>query len=224
MMPPDSLSGLGEHFPNRFGELLKNAGANTRPREPALVPAAGERSQLTCVGLSGGKDVELVLVRAKRDSQGKDRAVRETLTYRQNVAGSDLVYDLTGEFMQGKARPFDCDLREQPARLYALLPFQVEGLTVIAKQQGRTVSMAVEFRTALDRRVVGTLPCHAVLKTPNGKVAWERYLATSKDGALNAAAELPPEAPRGKWLLIVRSLLDGKEVTLPLDVARIAGK
>ncbi|MGI8982735.1 MAG: hypothetical protein ACR2FY_26165 [Pirellulaceae bacterium] len=219
MMLPESLSGLGLHFADRLGELLRIAGADSKPIAPALVPGAGERSQLTCEGFSGGKDVVLVLVRARPDSQGRHQAVREKLTFRQDVAGSNLVYDLTGEFMQGKARPFDCDLREQPARLYAVLPFQVESLTVIAKQQGGMVNLAVEFLTALGNRVQGTLPCHAVLKTPNGKVAWERCLATSKDGTFTAAAELPPEAPRGKWLLIVRSLLDGKEVPLPMEVA-----
>lgn len=223
-MTPDSLSGLGKRFANRFSELLRIAGANAKPKEPALVPAAGERSRLTCEGFSGGKDVELVLVRALRDSRRKEQAVRETLTYRQNVAGSDLVYDLTGEFLQGKARPFDCDLRQQPARLYALLPFQVESLTVIARQQGGMVRMEVEFRNALGRRVEGTLPCDAVLKLPDGTVVWERYLATSKDGALTAIAELPPEDSRGKWSLTVRSLLDGKEVTLPIEVVPTAGK
>ncbi len=224
MLPPSSLSDLGRNFANRFGELLKIAGAKGKPREAALVPAAGERSLLTCESFSAGRDVELVLVRAQRDPQGKELAVRETLTYRQDVAGSDLVYDLTGEFMQGKARPFDCDLCEQPARLYALLPFQVENLMVIAKQQAGMVGLEIEFRNALDRRVEGTLPCYAVLKSPDGKVAWERYLTTSKDGTLTAAAELPPGTPRGKWSLIVRSLLDGKEVTLSLEIARLAEK
>ena len=117
MMPPDSLADLGQDFANRFGELLKTAGANARPREPALLPVAGAMSQLTCEGFMGGKDVEIVLVRVKRDVAGKALAVKETLTYRGDVAGSDLVYDLTGKFMQGKARPFDCDLRQQPVRL-----------------------------------------------------------------------------------------------------------
>ena len=219
MLPPSSLSDLGRNFANRFGELLKIAGANGKPREAALVPAAGERSLLTCESFSAGRDVELVLVRGKLDSQGRAQGVQETLTYRKDVAGSDLVYDLTGEFLQGKARPFDCDLRRQPARLYALLPFQIESLAVVVKQQAGTVRMEVEFRNALDKRVTGALPCHAVLKAPDGKVAWERYLATSKDGSLIVAAELPPDALRGAWSLTVRSLLDGKEMTLSLEVA-----
>ncbi|MBC7856943.1 MAG: hypothetical protein IAF94_26230, partial [Pirellulaceae bacterium] len=179
---------FSQNFVQRFAALLKIVGANAKPREPALVPAAGVRSQLTCEGFSGGKDVELVLVRARLDSQGSAQALRETLTYRQNVAGSDLVYDLTGEFLQGKARPFDCDLRELPARLYALLPFQVESLSVVAEQQARAVRMEVEFRNALGKRVAGTLPCHAALKAPDGKVAWERSLATSLDGSLTTKA------------------------------------
>jgi len=218
MPQPDSLSELGEDFATRFGELLKIAATNPKPKEPALVPAAGERSLLTCEGFVGGKDVEIVLVRAKHDADGKPLAVKETLTYRKNVAGTDLVYDLTGEFMQGKARPFDCNLREQPARLYALLPFQVEGLLVVVKQQQDAIAIEVEFQNALGKRVEGSLPCHAQLRTPGGKVAWERYLATSPEGKLTATAALPPKSPHGKWSLIVRSLADGKEVTLPHEV------
>ena len=60
MMPPDFLSDLGQDYANRFGELFKFVGANAEPKEPALVPAA-ERSQLTCEGFTGGKNVEIVL-------------------------------------------------------------------------------------------------------------------------------------------------------------------
>ena len=126
--------------------------------------------------------------------------------------------------MQGKARPFDCDLRNQPARLYALLPFQVERLVVFAKQQQDAIAIEVEFQNALGKRVEGSLPCHAQLRTPDGKVSWERYLATSPEGKLTATADFPPTSPHGKWSLIVRSLVDGKEVTLPLEVGPNTGK
>src|SRR6185436_14803457 len=172
----------------------------------------------------GGKDVEIVLVRATRGLDEKPRSAKETLTYRKDVAGTDLVYDLTDQFMQGKARPFDCDLRKQPARLYALLPFQVENLAAVARQQQDKITIDVEFQNALSKCVEGSLPCHAELRTPNGKVAWERYLATSQEGKLTATAELPQKFPHGKWSLIVRSLLDGKVATLPIEVSSTAGK
>ena len=211
MPPPDSLSDVGQDFVNRFGELLKIVGANVKPKEPALVPAAGERSQLTCEGFTGGKDVEIVLVRAKKGADGKPLAVRETLTYRRDVAGTDLVYDLTGEFMQGKARPFDCDLRQQPARLYALLPFQVDQLSVESDQQRDKIHLRVAMLNALGKPAAGTLPCHAQLGI-GGKVAWSSFLATSKNGTLANTIDFPQD-PRGKWSLIVRSLLDGQQAT-----------
>ena len=211
MPPPDSLSDVGQDFVNRFGELLKIVGANVKPKEPALVPAAGERSQLTCEGFTGGKDVEIVLVRAKKGADGKPLAVRETLTYRRDVAGTDLVYDLTGEFMQGKARPFDCDLRQQPARLYALLPFQVEQLKVETDKHGDKITLRVAFLNALGQPAAGTLPCHARLGI-GGMVAWESFLATSNDGTLSHTIDFPKD-PRGKWSLLVRSLLDGQQST-----------
>lgn len=224
MPQQDPLSELGEDFTTRFGELFKIAATNPKPKEPALVPVAGERSLLMCEGFVGGKNVEIVLVRAKPDANRKPLAVKETLTYRKDVAGSDLVYDLTGEFMQGKARPFDCNLREQPARVYALLPFQVENLAVVARQQPEKIVIEIEFQNALGKRVEGSLPCHAQLRTPNGKVAWERYLATSPERKLTATADLPPKSPRGKWSLVVRSLLDGKEASFSFEVGPNTGK
>jgi hypothetical protein len=228
MISSDFFAQLSPEFTSRFRPLLaglaKSALADGQPKEPALVPEAGARSLLRCLSFVAGKDVEIVLVRAKQDADGKPLKVKETLTYRQDVAGSDLVYDLTNEFMQGKARPFDCDLQKQPARLYALLPFQVESLSVeVASKSGKVV-LKVEFRNGLDKRIQGALPCHAELRLPDGKVAWNEYLSTSTDGMLTATADMPPETPAGKWSVVVRSLLDGKLVTLPFEVNANTGK
>jgi hypothetical protein len=212
-MPFDEpYADLGPDFVKRFGPLLQAATVNAKPKEPALLPAAGAASQLTCEGFAGGKEVQLVLVRAKLGADGKPLAVRETLTYRRDIAGSDLVYDLTGEFMQGKARPFDCDLREQPARLYALMPFQVEMRVSAEVESGNfgeadKVKVRVDFLNGLGKPAAGALPCHALLRAPDGKVAWERFLATSSEGSLAQRLDMP----RGKWQLVVRSLLTGEE-------------
>ncbi len=222
MLTPDWILDLGKDFSIHFGALLEIVGENAKPKEPALVLVAGDRSQWKCEGYMGGQDVELVIVRPK--VQIVESGVKEGLTYRKDIAGSDLVYDLTGRFLQGKARPFECDLSVQLVRLYALLPFQVEGLSVIAKQQAGNVSIEMEYQNALNQRVKGALPCYAELRQPNGMVVWGRYLATSVDGHLKTAAELPREAPRGKWSLVVRSELDGKQVTLPVEVDSFAGK
>lgn len=209
---------LGEEFSDRFGELLKVASKNPPlPNGAALVPVAGKQSLLMCQGFLGGQDVELVLVHSL-GGDAKPQPVRETLTYRRDIAGSDLVYDLTGEFMQGKARPFDCDLRLRTARLYALLPFQVDALSVVAKHEAGKIAIEIEFRDALGKRVRGTLPCHAELRQPDKKVLWERSLATYADGTLTAVAELPAKYPTGKWVLVTRSLLDGSQVTSAIDV------
>jgi len=45
----DSHPDLGQDFANRFGELLKVAGANAKPKEPALVSATVERGLLVPV-------------------------------------------------------------------------------------------------------------------------------------------------------------------------------
>jgi len=219
------LAELGSGFAERFGELFKGVDISSPAKVSALVPAGGNRSQLLCASFPAGRDVELVLVCAQRGDDGKALAIRETLTYRPDVAGTDLVYDLTGEFMQGKARPFECDLRMIPARLYALLPFQVESLSVTMPDSVKpTARQGVRFQVAfldgLGRRTAGVLPCEAELRDPAGKVVWRRGLASSQAGELLAIAEFPPDPPPGKWSLAVRSRLDGKQVTLPVDIAR----
>jgi hypothetical protein len=223
-MPQNMIYNFGPDFTERFAELLSISRRDSESREPALVPTAGKQSLLLSESVGGGKDVEIVVVLAKLDSQGKALPVLETLTYREDIAGSDLVYDLTREFMQGKARPFDCDLRKLPVRIYALLPFQVEGLQVAARQQGTKIAMDIEFQDALGKRVAGPLPCHARLQSPAGKAVWEKFLSSSKEGLLSIAPGLPENPTPGKWLVIVRSLLDGKEVTESVEVCPNAGK
>jgi len=224
MMLPEHLSDLGKKFAARFGPLFEQLGDSKPLREAALVPVAGDRSQFICEGYRGGKNVEIVVVRAKKDASGKALTVRETLTYRHDIAGSDLVYDLTGEFMQGKARPFDCDLSGQPARVYALLPFQVDDLSLSANVVGGVVNMEIEFRDALGHRVEGVLPCHASVRGPRDKSALKTFLATSADGKLTVMADLWKNTPEEPWSLVVRSLLDGKEVKVPLEPGAKTGK
>ncbi|MCE9529013.1 MAG: hypothetical protein K8R36_23445 [Planctomycetales bacterium] len=223
-MPQNLIYNFGPYFTERFAELVSISGRDAKPQKPALVPTAGKQSLLLSESVGGGKDVEIVVVLAKHDPQGKAMPVLETLTYREDIAGSDLVYDLTGEFMQGKARPFDCDLRKVPVRLYALLPFQVEGLKVAARQQGGKIATDIEFQDALGKRVAGPLPCHATLKSPAEKTVWKKFLSSSKDGSLSIAPSLPQNGLPGKWLVIVRSLLDGKEVTESVEVRLGDGK
>src|SRR3954471_15023603 len=117
---PRDISPFGKDFGRRFTPLFQTSGQGPPTgKQPALLPEAGEKSQLRVLGFAAGRDVELALVMTCRDAKGTVTPVCETLTYRKDVAGTDLVYDLTGEFLQGKARPFDCDLTEQPVRLYA---------------------------------------------------------------------------------------------------------
>ncbi|MFN0021149.1 MAG: hypothetical protein ACKVP0_23120 [Pirellulaceae bacterium] len=223
-MSQNIIYSLGPDFTERFAELISISRRDAESREPALIPTAGKQSLLLSESVGGGKDVEIVVVLAKHDPQGKAMPVLETLTYREDIAGTDLVYDLTGEFMQGKARPFDCDLRKLPVRLYALLPFQVEGLQVFAQQQETKIAVDIEFQDALGKRVAGPLPCHAQLKSPAGKVVWEKFQSSSKDGFLSISLGLPENGPPGKWLVIIRSLLDGKEVTESVEVRASTGK
>src|SRR5688572_22970925 len=97
-------------FGERFGFLQRALGQGQFRRDAAIVPAVGERSKLASIEIDGGRDVKYALVLARDLPESSRPGIRETVTYRRDVAGTDVIYDLTGEFLQGKARPFVCDL------------------------------------------------------------------------------------------------------------------
>lgn len=198
-----------------------------------LVPEKGGMSQIKLREMDGGKDVTYILAinSSFAESEGEPatwQPVQETLGYRHDVAGTDLIYDLTGEFLQGKARPFECDLSRLPVRLYAALPFQVERTVVAAEQRvvlpgpaadskPGQIRVRVEFQDGGGQTIVGAMPFHLSLVAPQGDSLEIGYYSTSRDGRFNALVSLPKEVTVGTWSLVVRCQLRGEETTLPVE-------
>ncbi|HZL91220.1 MAG TPA: hypothetical protein VFB96_22835 [Pirellulaceae bacterium] len=224
-------------FASRFrflGEALQKAEFR---RDAAIVPQRGDRSNLASVEISGGRDVKYVIVYAREVPESWQPGIQETLIYRRDVAGTDLVYDLTGEFLQGKARPFECDLRKLPLRVYAVLPFQVESLDLAIQQrvevpEGRLadhhafdlrLKVSVRFLDAAGSVVAGRIPvAWEICRHPAGEPVGGYSLVDAEAGdPTEIGAAIAPED--GKWTFAVRSLLTGDEATLPFSLVGVAG-
>jgi hypothetical protein len=100
----------------RFVHVAKALPSGAFSRDAAIVPKSGENSRLASVEIDGGRDAKFVVVYVRDVTSNWQPGFQETLTYRRDVAGTDLIYDLTGEFMQGSApfRPISgcrCGLR-----------------------------------------------------------------------------------------------------------------
>ena len=221
----------------RFGFLAQALRDGSFSRDAAIVPEAGVKSKLTSLEVAGGRDVRYVLVYCRGLSASWKPGFQERLVFGRHVAGTDLIYDLTGEFLQGKARPFVGDFRELPLRVYAVLPFQVERIDLAAQQrvavedlpEDRTARIShevrIQFQDATGSAIRGRFPIYVALRRPEPR--WERgsYAVTPAEGTAQPwrhVAQIP--SLDGDWSLIVRSLLTGDELSLPMKLTAAADK
>lgn len=215
-------------FQRRFDVFRRALTEGNYRRDAAIVPRLGRRSQLASVEVDGGRDVKYVLVYARKVPENWRPGIQETLTYRRDVAGTDLVYDLTGEFLQGKARPFTADFRELPLRVYAVMPFQVERLQLMAQQRVQAkilkqrdayrvaVSLRLQLHDATGSLIDGRFPIYHGLQTQDGR-PYGGYACTQEARPNTLLTQLDSIA--GDWSLVVRLLLTGDELSLPVEFA-----
>lgn len=166
----------------------------------------------TCENGPAYRDVRYVRVVRGEDASPAGQPVRPTISYSPAVAGTDLIYDVTGEFLQGKARPFECDLSRESARVYAVLPFQMEIIAVVAEPRTEPDALAVrvEFQQASGERIVGSLPFELQLLAAHGHLAHASWRTTDAAGLFAATLPRPNDTVAGGWSLVVRSQLDGQ--------------
>jgi hypothetical protein len=215
-------------FQRRFQFLKLALQAGSVRRDAAIVPQLGQRSKLASVEIDGGRDVKYVIVYSRKVPENWQPGIEETLTYRRDVAGTDLVYDVTGEFLQGKARPFDCDLRKLPLRIYAILPFQVERLELAAQQRVTAkympkhdtnhvaIGLRLHLQDATGSLIAGRLPIFLGLRSQNG-LDYGGYTCAQKGRPNKFVSQL--ESETGDWSLVARLLLTGDELSLPVELA-----
>jgi hypothetical protein len=202
----------------RFGNIYFVAQADPGPA--LFVSQAGAASRLRLDQYDGGRDAKYIVVsqrRAAKETFYPDIwsvvPPRETLGYHPQVAGTDLIYDLTAEAMQGKARPFECDLAGVRAKVYALLPVQIEAIAAQIETTPQGKILQVEFHDATGDRLEAILLFHFAIHLPNGQIHNQGHYATETTGRFASHPKLLDGVPAGSRV-IIRSQLTGQAVTV----------
>lgn len=196
---------------DRFATLQAACKADSHP--PLFVSQSAEASRLIITQLDGSRDAKFLLVRA---GQSASNPLRETIGYRPEVAGTALIYDLSAETMQGKARPFACELSRGETKVYAILPVQLEAIDVRIESNEKSRILRVEFHDARGERLQATLPFHLRVEGPDGKPLLESYYVTNRDGRFASQPQLLADAPAGSRV-VIRSQLTGNDKSLLLE-------
>lgn len=199
------------------------------PGPTSLRSEFAARSRFVIRQVDGGRSARYLIVsRATPPAPPDSRPPpvwQEWLWPSSELPATDIVYDCTDEVLHGKAKPILCDLSAVPLRVFALLPTQVERLSIRAIQRvppGTSVRAAVTCGDASDRVIAARLPLHLALIRPDGATYRATYGATDDHGELRIDWPLTPDAPSGAWRLRVRSQLNGLVGELPIGVAAIA--
>lgn len=215
-------------FERRFDFLRRALTEGNYRRDAAIVPQLGRQSKLASVEVDGGRDVKYVIVYAREVPENWRPGIQETLTYRRDVAGTDLIYDLTGEFLQGKARPFTAGFHELPLRVYAVMPFQVERIELSAQQRVTVkylpehdtnhvaVGLRLQLLDATRSLIEGRFPIYLGLRSRDGRNCGGYSCAQNAEPGKLA---LQLKSVTGDWSLVARLLLTGDELSLPVELA-----
>ncbi|ADB15308.1 hypothetical protein Psta_0621 [Pirellula staleyi DSM 6068] len=244
MPPPDapeflklqlpSIEAAGERW--RFLEQLpaldpdKPRGLIPRTDDAGKPPAgrpARTAAEVTIQEFDGGRD--LVFAKVSRSPQWPVDADQKPLpgvielAYPTAVAGTDLVYDLATEAMQGKARPFFSDLTEARDRLWAITPVQVEQLSakaLYASSPGEgLIILKATVGDASGEAIPGRFPLTWSLLDPASKLQARHYTLTAATGRLHLQIFVDKPLTTGKWQLKLRSQVAGLEQTIDLVIA-----
>ena len=210
----------GQKWLQRFGGVWFAAKRAAGP--PLLVARAGAGSVLRIDQYDGGRDAQYFFISRKEQEHAFDRAIpvfpppRETIGFLPQVAGTDILYDLTDESLQGKCRPFVCDVTTVRCRVYALLPAQIESiaLTADARLAGRAAQ--VEFHDARGQRLQAIFPFHFRIEADGSEIKDKAgYYYTESHGRFDFPPQLLADLP-AKCRLTVRSQLTGRERSIDL--------
>ncbi|HMC12478.1 MAG TPA: hypothetical protein VKH44_14355 [Pirellulaceae bacterium] len=167
---------------------------------------------------SGGRDATYVLVSRKLVGNPPLPDVAVTIGYAPFVEGTAIIYDLTDETMQGKARPFVCNLGGQLVRVYALMPFQIEETALSIERVGNNQHLHVAFLDARREAIQAALPFEMRLLAADGNVLWTDCRATDRRGKFFCPLEsLSITLFGGGTKLVIRSRLTGHEESLLLN-------
>lgn len=194
----------------RFTDLARQL----RPRlgRALFIPHGPAANDVALHEFDGGRDAVYITVARRR----MELAARVAIGFGSDVPGTHLIYDATAGEMQGKARPFDVSLADSQAKVFALLPVQIEAIALAVEPTPDGRVLRVEFHDARGERLHAVLPFQIKIETADGSPIKAGYFATAPDGRFTSQPQLLAAAPAG-CKIVVRSQLTGREETAVLE-------
>ena len=215
-------------FERAYPELAKAFSAALGDTGHAwLKSEKGLEAKISLMQIDGGRDAQYIV--AINDSWVSNQAdwhqVKETLAPLlipgNKSTQPGFLYDCTDEKAMGTLKSFACDMSKTTARVFANLPRELKNVALSATQSikaGNKLTIAVEFRDAKGKRLVGVLPFHLTIRRPDGTAQAEFYRSTTREGTFAMALPIAANDPAGKWTIEARSQLTGEMATLPVTV------
>lgn len=162
---------------------------------------------------AAGPDALYVLATfdARTTKPAKRSAV--TISYIESVEGTAIIYDATDEVMQGKARPFATQIEPDRPRLFAILPFQIEGAALEVDRTRKEPPMRIHFLDGRGEVVRAALPFELVIAS-DGQRSSGGYHATNHQGFWSGPL---PVLDIANLQVGIRSLLSGVTYPLPME-------
>jgi hypothetical protein len=190
---------------SRFTRLLRELKVDYAA--PFVAKGAAAKEVELC-HYDAGRDASYVLVTRSEAAE----VVHKIVTIDpKNIAGTTIIYDVTAEALQGKARPFTCDLGTETGRVYAIAPYQIEDISLrVEKNEFGDVRVHVAFLDARGERLQAALPFARWLTNPLGSNRDEICLTTDRAGSYSDWLRWGPGDGSGLWTVSVRSLLTGR--------------
>ena len=196
-------------FPSehRLSALARELLPGDGPCPFVVLEPPGFRIRLT--HFSAGTGTTYVVVDRAPDITVGAKPVTVTIGYAPFVEGTTLIYDVTDETFQGKARPFTCDLSRSAQRVYAVVPVQIE--TIRIRLSAGKIDVA--FLDACGERIAAALPFELTVHDAHNE-SLSSYASTDRNGQFVRA--LPAPLSSTPINITVRSLLTGRDESLDL--------
>lgn len=166
---------------------------------------------------NGGRDATYVFVSRGAEWSEESPAALPTIRFAPFVPGTSIIYDVTDATLQGKARPFACDLRKHHRRIYAVLPVQIEAIKIGYQIVREDRQARVSFHDARGEQLEAVCPFEIQSTFEVGgrscvvtKDAPKLLRTTAGSGEHNEVLYGLQFAP-GTQTFLVRSLMTGRE-------------
>ena len=186
---------LSDHNEKLLWVLKKHIQADDRPCPFVIKGAAA--SDFALQHFRGGPDAVYVMV-----AKTSPDAINPIIHFADHLDSTSLIYDATAGCLQGKVRPFVCDLTAIDSRIYVVLPYQIEGLASAIEQSERAV-LEVWHVDASEASIPAALPFVLAITDARGETKI-CYRSTNHDGRRHEQLPAPEKNTRK---ISIKSLL-----------------